>query len=289
MIYRVRHVTTLHYAEPVLMAHHLGHLAPRSFGRQTCTRWALRVNPKPVVQDDRTLDYFGNQIAYFTVESPHAKLVVDSLSRVKVEPLSLPDPEASPPWDEVAALLPNATAMLDAAEFCFDSPYVPSGPEVLAYARPSFPPGRPLLAGLIDLNDRIFHDFTYDPEATTLATPLARVMAERRGVCQDFAHLALACLRSVGLSARYVSGYLLTRPPPGKTKLKGSDASHAWVSAFVPELGWVDLDPTNACLPSDEHIITAWGRDYGDVSPLSGVVLGGGEQSLKVAVDVEPI
>ena len=171
----------------------------------------------------------------------------------------------------------------------FRSPFISFSAEVRAYAEPSFVRGRPLIGCLRDLNSRIRHEFAYDPAATTLATPLLEVLAKKRGVCQDFAHLFIACARAMGLPARYVSGYLLTRPPPGKPKLRGSDASHAWVSVFIPEFGWVDFDPTNNCLPNEEHVVLGWGRDFDDVSPLRGVVLGGGEHRLKVGVDVEPV
>lgn len=292
MIFRVRHVTTYAYAEPVLMAHHQAHLAPRTFQYQTCRRTLLRVTPEPASLSMDGVDYFGNSLAFFTLQAPHKTLTVDAVSRVEVRPRDLPSPGETPEWESVVEMLRLGAGpmVLEAAEYTFDSPFVPCGdPGVAAYASKSFPPGQPILAGLLDLLHRIYRDFTYDPEATTLATPIARVLAERRGVCQDFAHLGIACLRSLGLPARYVSGYLLTRPPPGKEKLKGSDASHAWLSAWIPGAGWIDLDPTNDCIPGIEHVTTAWGRDYGDVSPLRGVVLGGGDHSLKVAVDVEPL
>lgn len=292
MMFRVRHLTTYSYVEPVLMAHHQAHLAPRSFDGQICHRTALRVTPIPAALDDDGLDYFGNHVAFFTLQDPHRTLTVEAVSKVEVIPRSLPSPGETPPWESVAEMLRRQAGpiVLEASEFTFDSPFIPCGdPAVIDYARTSFPPDQPILAGLLDLTHRIYADFTYDPAATTLATPLSRVLAERRGVCQDFAHLAIACLRSLGLAARYVSGYLLTKPPPGKKKLKGSDASHAWLSAWVPGFGWIDLDPTNSCIPGGEHVTTAWGRDYGDVSPLRGVVLGGGDHTLKVAVDVEPL
>ena len=167
---------------------------------------------------------------------------------------------------------------------------VPVGPEFAAYASPEFPPGRPVLEGLLALTHRVFHDFTFDPRATEVSTPVAEVLRNRAGVCQDFAHLMLACLRSLGLPARYVSGYLETAPPPGATRLLGADASHAWISLFCGEAaGWVDADPTNNILPGERHITVAWGRDFSDVSPLRGVTLGAGGQSLAVAVDVIPV
>jgi len=289
--YKVRHLTTYTYNEPVLVAHHLAHLAPRAVPWQVCRRTSLRIRPQPTEIESHGTDYFGNPITFFTLHDPHRTLTVEAASRVELKARSHPAPEDTPWWESVVDVLDSVRTpdLLEAKEFCFASPLAGTSEAVAAYAAASFPANRPLMAGLLDLMHRIHHDFIYDPEATTVSTPLDRVLADRRGVCQDFAHLGIACLRSLGLSARYVSGYLLTRPPPGKRKLKGSDASHAWLSAFVPGYGWVDLDPTNDKIPDTEHITTAWGRDYNDVSPLKGVVLGGGEQSLKVAVDVEPI
>ncbi len=291
MNYRVRHLTTYTYSSPVLVAHHMAHLAPRAVAWQVCRRTSLRIRPQPTESETHGIDYFGNPIAFFTLHDQHRRLVVESISRVDLKPRHQPAPEDTPWWESVVDVLDSVRTpeLLEAKEFCFGSPLAATSEALAAYAAPSFPANRPVLAGLLDLMHRIHQDFTYDPEATTVATPLERVLADRRGVCQDFAHLGIACLRSLGLSARYVSGYLLTRPPPGKSKLKGSDASHAWLSAFVPGTGWIDIDPTNDRLPNLEHVTTAWGRDYADVSPLKGVVLGGGEQSLKVAVDVEPI
>jgi transglutaminase-like putative cysteine protease len=291
MNYRVRHLTTYTYSAPVLMAHHMAHLIPRSFTWQTCRRSSLRVRPLPTVLDDDGRDYFGNPVSFFTVQDPHSTLTVEAISRVAVRARDLPSPGETLPWETVAdALLhEHGQGLVEASEFCFDSPFVETSDVIAEYAGPSFPPEMPILAGLLDLMHRIHSDFTYDPKATTVATPLDQVLSERRGVCQDFAHLGIACLRSLGLAARYVSGYLLTRPPPGKEKRRGSDASHAWLAAFVPAVGWIDLDPTNDCIPGLEHVTTAWGRDYDDVSPLRGIVLGGGDHSFKVAVDVEPI
>ena len=292
MIYRVRHITTYTYIEPVMVAHHQAHLAPRTFQYQSCRRTLLRISPEPASLAMDGVDYFGNNVAFFTLQDPHKTMTVEAVSSVEVRPRDLPSPGETPDWESVVAMLRRGAGpnVLEAAEYTFPSPFVPVGdPKVIDYAKKSFPPERPILAGLLDLLARIYKDFTYDPAATTLATPIARVLAEKRGVCQDFAHLGIACLRSLGLPARYVSGYLLTRPPPGKEKLRGSDASHAWLSAWIPGAGWVDIDPTNGCIPGVEHITTAWGRDYADVSPLRGVVLGGGDHSLKVAVDVEPL
>ena len=195
----------------------------------------------------------------------------------------MPSPSDTPPWEAVA----NSTALpLEAQEFLFDSALIPASAEMAAYARAAFPPGRPLLDAVLELTRRIHDEFTFDREATTIATPLADVFRSRRGVCQDFARLEIACLRSLGLPARYVSGYLETVPPPGRSRLLGADASHAWVAVYCPEAGWIHVDPTNNLLPSRTHITVAWGRDYYDVSPIHGVILGGGNHTLRVHVDV---
>jgi transglutaminase-like putative cysteine protease len=198
---------------------------------------------------------------------------------------------ATPPWETVrdACQAEKLTPGSDAGMFRFASAMVPVGPEFAAYARQDFPPGRPVLVGVIALTARIFDEFKFDPRATDVATPVAEVLRKRAGVCQDFAHLMIACLRSLGLPARYVSGYLETAPPPGQKRLVGADASHAWVSVFCgDDAGWVDADPTNNLLPGERHITVAWGRDFADVSPLRGVTLGAGGQRLEVAVDVLP-
>jgi transglutaminase-like putative cysteine protease len=201
---------------------------------------------------------------------------------------AMPEPARTPAWETVAQQLaaPARPAVLDACQFLFPSPLVTVGPAAAAYARPSFAPGRPVLDCALDLIRRIHTEYSYDKSATTIDTPVEQVLADRKGVCQDFAHLAISCLRALGLAARYVSGYLETLPPPGKPKLEGADASHAWVSLFIPDSGWVDLDPTNNLIPGESHITLAWGRDYGDVTPVKGVVMGGGAHTLSVTVDV---
>ena len=291
MMYRVKHVTAYRYGEPVLLAHHMAHLTPRQTPHQTCLRAQLRVTPNPSEIDESGVDYYGNPTAFFGLREPHGTLMVQVNSKVEVRPRELPTAEQGTPWQGIPDPLAGLTGEIrvEVADFCFDSPFISFSAEVRAYAEPSFVRGRPLIGCLRDLNSRIRHEFAYDPAATTLATPLLEVLAKKRGVCQDFAHLFIACARAMGLPARYVSGYLLTRPPPGKPKLRGSDASHAWVSVFIPEFGWVDFDPTNDCLPNEEHVVLGWGRDFDDVSPLRGVVLGGGEHRLKVGVDVEPV
>jgi transglutaminase-like putative cysteine protease len=291
MMYRVKHVTTYRYTEPVLLAQHLAHLTPRQTAHQTCLKAQLRVTPTPAEIDESGQDYFGNPVTFFGLRDPHATLTVQVISKVEVRPRALPRAQDSRPWrgvqDPLAGL--QGEALLDVADYCFDSPYATLTPKLKDYAARSFVAGRPLLACVLDLNKRINRDFAYDPTATTVATPLSEVLAARAGVCQDFAHIGIAGLRAMGLPARYVSGYLLTRPPPGKPKLRGSDASHAWIATYLPEFGWIEIDPTNNCIPGIEHVVLGWGRDFGDVSPLCGVVLGGGEHRLKVGVDVEPV
>ena len=196
-----------------------------------------------------------------------------------------------PAWEQVAANLRDRRSppVLDARQFTFDSTYVTAHAELADYARPSFAPGRSLLDCVTELTQRIFAEFTFDGGATTIGTPVLDVLHHRHGVCQDFAHLQIGCLRSLGLAARYVSGYLVTKPPPGRPRLVGADTSHAWVSVYFPDYGWIDFDPTNGVIPSDEHITVGWARDYDDVSPVRGVVVGGRRHSLSVSVDVEPM
>jgi transglutaminase-like putative cysteine protease len=224
------------------------------------------------------------------VQEPHDRLLVHASARIDVGPRPPIAAQLSPPWEAVIRALAGARdeATLDAYQFAFDSPYITVDDDVRAYALPSFTPDRPVLDAAIDLTARIFHEFTYEGGVTDVSTPVHEVLMQRRGVCQDFAHLQIACLRSLGLPARYVSGYLMTRPPEGQQKLVGADASHAWLSVWCPALGWVDFDPTNNLIPGDEHITLAWGRDYGDVSPINGMIIGGGSHEVAVAVDVVP-
>ncbi len=287
MLYHVSHVTLYEYYDVVSMSHNLVHLSARDCPWQTNHDHDLFVSVSPAVSAVQ-VDYFGNPVHYFTVQEPHKKLTVRATNVVKVHPVPRPDPASTMPWDEVRALLRanREPRTLDAYQFVFDSPYVKCDSALFAYAYPSFPPGRPWLEAVLDLTHRIHADFRYDTNATTTATPLRDVLELRRGVCQDFAHLQIGCLRSVGLAARYVSGYLLTAPPPGQPRLVGADASHAWLSVFGPDAGWIDFDPTNNQIPSDKHITLAWGRDYNDVSPIKGVILGGGQHTVTVSVDV---
>jgi transglutaminase-like putative cysteine protease len=286
VIYNIRHTTTFAYEDVVSVSHHVLHLAPRAHPRQRCLATVMAVDPLPAV-DSIGEDYFGNPVRYLTVQEPHERLLVDARSRVEV----LPGPERnlaeSEAWEAVCArVLDEAT--LDAYEFTFDSPFVLGNDDVRAYARQSFKPERPILEAAMELTTRIYDDFEYRGGVSDVSTPVRDVFAMRKGVCQDFAHLEIACLRSLGLGARYVSGYLLTHPPEGKEKLIGSDASHAWLSIWTGAAGWVDFDPTNNVMPNLEHITIGWGRDYGDVSPINGFIVGGGAHHVDVAVDVSP-
>jgi len=216
---------------------------------------------------------------------------VEASSELEVQAVAHPIFSECPSWETVRDTVPSDHTPdgLDAYQFVFDSIRVSAKPDLADYARQSFPRERPLLEAVFDLTTRIYQDFRFDPKATEVTTPVETFFEKRRGVCQDFSHLQIACMRSLGLPARYVSGYLRTLPPPGKARLVGADASHAWSSAWCPGFGWVDFDPTNNCIPTDGHITLAWGRDYSDVSPIRGVLLGGAKHSLKVGVDVMPL
>jgi transglutaminase-like putative cysteine protease len=237
------------------------------------------------------IDYFGNVLTFFTLREPHARLTVEASSELEVQTVEASDFSRSPHWETLPRSLEGETSVevLDAYQFVFNSQRVSASPELAAYARDSFPEGRPLLEAVRDLTRRIHQDFFFDTKATEVTTPVETFFEKRRGVCQDFAHLQIACLRSLGLPARYVSGYLRTMPPPGRMRLTGADASHAWCSAWCPGAGWVDFDPTNDCVPSDGHVTLAWGRDYSDVSPIHGVLFGGARHTLHVGVDVMPV
>lgn len=289
--YHVIHRTRYVYEGAVTVSHHLARLAPRFLPGQRCPWHVLEITPEPVGRSVHN-DVYGNKTAYFECEGAHGVLEVTARSLVEVFPTPLPDASATPPWESVKLAVSGdrLNPSTEAGAFRFSSPMVPLGEEFADYARTDFTPGRPILEAANAFMGRIYTEFHFNPAATDVATPVSEVLQKKAGVCQDFAHLMLACLRSLGLPARYVSGYLETLPPPGKERMVGADASHAWVSVFCgEETGWVDADPTNNVLPSDRHITVAWGRDFSDVSPLRGVTLGAGGQSLTVEVDVEPV
>ena len=289
-IFEVTHTTVYDYRAPVTVSHHLMRLTPRALPRQRLLEHGIEVHPTPTATNLR-IDYFGNDVTFATIERTHRQLSVTSRSRVAVSPAFIPESSETPSWETVRGMcrVDRTTSVLEASEFTFASPLIPVDPVFAEFAVSSFEPEKPILEAVTDLTAHIHREFKFDSTATTISTPLAEVLEKRRGVCQDFAHLQIACLRALGLPARYVSGYLETVPPPGQTKLVGSDASHAWVSFFCPGLGWIDVDPTNNVFPSMQHITLGWGRDYSDVSPVRGVILGAGKHDLKVAVDVVPL
>ena len=290
MTYRIVHRTTYRYKYPIAFGNHVACLTPRSLDHHRCHWSEIHIEPKPSTRSDR-VDYFGNHINLFTIQDPHKQLVVEARSEVSLDGGRPSAPLNSQPWEEITQTVPldRSPASLSAYQFSFESPRIKPSDEFAAYARKSFTPGRSWADALLDLTARIHRDFQFDAKATNVRTTTEEFFRKRRGVCQDFAHLQIACLRSLKLPARYVSGYLRTYPPAGKPRLIGADASHAWVSAYCPESGWLDLDPTNNLIVGDGHVTLAWGRDYGDVSPLRGLILGGRDHVLKVSVDVEPI
>src|ERR1700730_17260278 len=290
MTYRIVHKTTYKYKQPVSLGTHVAYLTPRSRPHHACMSQELLVTPAPVAMNERK-DFFGNAFTFFTIQEPHEELKIEARSLVTADGPPVKWPERSPAWDEVVRSLPAdlSAVGLDAYQFVFESPRVPLGAEFAAYAAPSFSHARPLTDALLDFTGRIYKNFRFDSKATKVRTSPVEVLRLRRGVCQDFAHLQVACMRSLGLPARYVSGYIRTYPPPGRPRLIGADASHAWTSVYCPGIGWLDVDPTNNLIPSDSHVTLAWGRDYGDVSPVRGVILGGRDHKLEVGVDMEPL
>jgi transglutaminase-like putative cysteine protease len=289
MIYQVTHTTSYDYAEAISLSHHLLRLRPRELPYQNCLAHAIAIEPPPERFHAHT-DYYGNRASFVAIEEPHTELIIRSSSKVRRKLIKNPDALETPAWEKIRESsrgIQLGTA-LEASEYLFNSPLISTADDYADYASPSFPKGRPVLDAVLDLTSRIYEDFKFDAKATTVTTPVNTVMKTRRGVCQDFAHLQIACLRSLGLPARYVSGYIQTLPAPGKEKLVGSDASHAWVSVYCHALGWIDVDPTNNLLVSKEHVTLGWGRDYSDVSPVRGVILGSGHHKVKVAVDVHP-
>jgi transglutaminase-like putative cysteine protease len=289
MRYRIRHITSYAYADAVDLASHMVHLQPRVLPHQRVVASGLTATPKATRVTDG-LDFFGNRVAWIFLDLPHDRFIVTLDAVVDVAFPAPPDPAATPPWERIVdAARAGSGDAADAAGFAFDSPMVGADASAAAYAATSFPAGRPVLEGVRELTSRIRRDFTFKSGVTTIYTPVARVMAQRAGVCQDFAHVMIAGLRGLGLPARYVSGYLRTHPPPGQPHRRGADASHAWVGAWLgPEHGWVDVDPTNDLIVQNEHVVLGWGRDYGDVSPVRGILLGGRRHTVSVSVDLMP-
>jgi len=305
--YRITHTTLYHYSQSVGLCQNEAKLQPRNFWRQQCHNSRFDIKPTPMDFRER-IDFFGNRVAYFAIQQPHTQLIVTAISEVTIFPRqNTLDLFTQMTWEQVRSLLQETPLqgqsqsqsgqsqiqnqdqtleILDARQYVLDSPMVTITPELADYAQSSFLPNRVLVDVVHDLMQRIYKDFTYDPTFTTIATPLSEVLSFRRGVCQDFAHLAIACLRAYGIAARYISGYVETLPEPDKQRLVGADASHAWFSVYIPGTGWLDFDPTNNTVPLDQHITLAWGRDYADVTPLKGIAFGGGQHTLSVSVDV---
>jgi len=284
--YQITHTTLYRYAATVPECFNTVRLHPRDLSYQRCTSHELSMSPLPPDSATR-VDSWGNITGSFSIYQPHNSLKLTASSRVEVQPKPPVAPAASVPWETVANL--DESTNLEEARFKTESKHIRRSSALADYAIQSFSPGRPIIEAGIDLTQRIFTDFEFKPGATTVSTPVEEVFKNRKGVCQDFAHLEIACLRSIGLPARYVSGYVRTIPPPGKERLVGADASHAWCSLYCGAEGWVSFDPTNNSIPDTDHITLAWGRDYFDVCPIQGVFTGGGKTMMKVEVDVLPL
>jgi transglutaminase-like putative cysteine protease len=286
MIYRLRHATTYEYDHPVVLGTHFMHLLPRERPGQSIREAQLDISPQPDSRRNE-IDHFGNTTTTVSLTVAHKQFVVALSATVEVLHPCVPPADTTPRWEAIAAQSITEPAI---AEFCLPSPLAQPGSDIADYTAVSFQPGRSILSALLELNLRIWTDMSYRPGTTTTATTAAHSLKTRFGVCQDYAHLMIACLRSLGLPGRYVSGYLRTSPPAGQIKRRGADQSHAWVSCWLgSDIGWVDFDPTNNLLVSDEHVTLAWGRDFQDVSPLRGIILGGGRHALRVNVDLDPV
>jgi len=287
MKYKVTHITDYIYEFPATLCHNLMFQIPQNVSFQQVQEYRCEITPKPSCEIERT-DFFGNKYLYFSVERPHKNLTVNSKSVVELSapPWISVKPAETMPWEKVVDFLHSTKSSTDIRQYYLESNHVQFVDGISAYALKSFTPKRPIMEAMLDLNTRIFHDFTFTPGFTDISTPLEKVFKHKKGVCQDFAHFSLGCLRAIGLSARYVSGYLETLPPPGKPKMLGADASHAWIAVYIPGHDWVEFDATNNLLVNDRHIRVAVGRDFADVTPLKGIVYSGSEQEMKVSVDV---
>lgn len=285
-LYRLHHATTYDYANPVVLGTHYMHLVPRERPGQVIREAQLDILPNPQTRRDE-IDHFGNHTTTVAITGAHKQFAVALSATVDVNQPAPPPPEETLRWEAIAS---RGLLDPDVAEYCLPSRLATPQNEIADYAALSFLPGRKMLTGLLELNQRIYSEMNYKSGVTNTQTTAAQILTTRTGVCQDYAHFMIACLRALGLPGRYVSGYLRTLPPPGVTKRRGADQSHAWVASWLgPDIGWVDFDPTNNLLVSNEHVTLAWGRDFGDVSPLRGIILGGGRHSLKVGVDLEPV
>jgi transglutaminase-like putative cysteine protease len=288
MRYRVQHTTRYAYGSPVELAAHMVHLRPRPRPWQTVLSETITADPAPARRRDG-LDHFGNHVTWLFMDLPHADFEVTSDSIVEVDCPPPPAAEATPAWESVVQAARTHEGW-QAIEFQFATAMAPLDPAAKAYVETSFTQGRPVLEALLDLNNRIYKEFRFRSGVTSISTPVSQVMARREGVCQDFSHAMIAGLRGIGMPARYTSGYISTKPPPGQKKRQGADQSHAWVGCWLgPEHGWIDVDPTNGIVVKDEHVLLGWGRDFSDVSPVRGVILGGGDHVVRVSVDLEPV
>jgi transglutaminase-like putative cysteine protease len=285
--YRVTHKTSYHYDDVVSSSYGQIHLLPRDGPGQICADSSASVDPAPADEREHT-DFFGNRFVYFEIVTPHRDLIVTSTTTVEVAGRRTHQSASSEQrWEDARLAGRREPETVDDVQFVLDSGLASVTPEVAAYARTSFPPGRPVLESFVDLGERIHGDLKYEPGATSVATTAAEALARGAGVCQDFAHVMIASLRSLGLAARYVSGYIETDPPPGEARRQGADVSHAWAALLVPGVGWVDFDPTNRQLINDRYVTTAWGRDYRDIPPLKGVIFTDStKHELEVSVDV---
>lgn len=290
MIYDIHHVTTYEYGSTVTFSHCALRLLPIDFPGQKVLASKLSITPEPMQMAERVC-FFGNRVTSLTVATEHRELIVVADTSVEIDRPSPPDAAATTPFEEVREEGFDIASLdrRSPAHFLHPSRFVPRFGPAADYARASFSPGRPVLEGAVELMQRIRADFKYDTKATVVSTPISEAFEKRRGVCQDFAHIMIAGLRGIGLAAAYVSGYIRTLPPPGKKRLEGADAMHAWVSVWCGEAcGWVDLDPTNSMMIGNDHIVLAMGRDYADISPVAGIILGSREQDVDVSVDVVP-
>lgn len=290
MLYTVNHTTTYNYNETVPLCHNIAMLAPRNTSSQTCRSFHINISPVPEIIEEYQ-DFFGNKAFYFVVEQEHETLTVISHSVIeKKQTTEKENLIQSPSWESVRDLLSFSTGeFMDEKQYSIPTDITEPTDIIYQYAAQSFTHGRPLFDAVYELMQRIYKDFTYKSGFTTISTPLAVVMKQRKGVCQDFAHLGIACVQAMGLPARYVSGYLETIAPPGKEKLTGADASHAWFAVFIPGIGWLDFDPTNNKMPDDQYITIGWGRNYFDIIPLRGVIMSSDRHELSVSVDVKKI
>lgn len=291
MLYRITHTTEYTYAGSISLCHNIAMLIPRNTVQQLRKKTTIKISPEPDVMKEYE-DFFGNKVLYFAIQHQHKKLSVTVTNEIEKQksPASAISLYGNIAWELARLhLFETNPDYIDARQFITETSMTTIDDQITLYALQSFTPKRPIFEAAMDLMQRIYKDFKFDPDFSTVSTPVTEVMRLKRGVCQDFAHLAIACLRSIGLPARYVSGYIETLPALGKEKLVGIDASHAWFSIYIPNLGWMDFDPTNNQIPGDQHVTIGWGRDYSDITPLKGIILSSGSHKLRVSVDVRRV